>query len=212
MTASDTPPPAALTVSDAALSRGGRRLFAGLSFSLEPGAVLFLRGANGAGKSSLLLLLAGVLRGDAGTVIGYSIGGIDEPRAPHVHLMLPQAGMKARLSVAENLAFWQAVNGPTGMAPEPALERVGLGGLGVIEAGHLSTGQLRRLALARLLVTKRPVWLLDEPTSGLDAQGDALVADLIEAHRADGGIVIAATHHDLALSGAVQPIDLGQGA
>lgn len=199
-----------LSVSDLTVRRGERTLFTGLGFVAAPGAAVLLRGPNGAGKTSLLLTIGGFLRPDTGRVSYGSGEGEDLARA--THLMLPLPGLKARLSVAENLTFWRDVNGADGAAVEDALERVGLGGLGGLEAGHLSTGQVRRLALARLLVTKRPVWLLDEPTSGLDTKGDALVAELIGTHRADGGIVVVATHHDLALNGAVQPIDLGQGA
>jgi heme exporter protein A len=197
-----------LSVRDLTVKRGERTLFAGLSFDAAPGDAVLVRGPNGAGKTSLLLALAGFVRPESGTVSYGERGEL----ARAIHLMLPLPGLKAKLGVAENLGFWRTVNGADGVEVEPALDRVGLGGLGGLEAGHLSTGQLRRLALARLLVTRRPLWLLDEPTSALDTQGDALVADLIGAHRADGGMVVAATHHDLALTGAVQSIDLGQAA
>ncbi|HVY52655.1 MAG TPA: heme ABC exporter ATP-binding protein CcmA [Devosia sp.] len=189
-----------LTVRDLALSRGGRRLFSGLGFVLAPGTLLLLRGPNGAGKSSLLLTLAGILRPDAGAL---DWGG--EP--PALHLLAHAAGAKARLTLEENLAFWRKVNGPTGLTPAEALRIVGLGGLDRLDAGYLSAGQTRRLALARLLVTDRKLWLLDEPTAALDAEGDAIAAALIAARLGSGGAVIAATHHDL--PGATATLTLG---
>lgn len=191
----------ALAVTDLSLVRGGRVLFDGVGFALAPGGVRLLRGRNGAGKTSLLLALAGVLRPDSGRIV-LSGGDTDTPRAALMHLLLPQPGLKARLTAAENLTFWRDLNGRTGIEPDAALERVGLGGLGPIEAGHLSTGQTRRLALARLLCSRRPVWLLDEPQSALDSEGEALVAALISEHCAAGGMAVIATHHDLGIRAA----------
>lgn len=183
-----------LDVSGLSLERGGRVLFDDLSFRLEAGQLLLLRGANGAGKSSLLLALAGILRPLAGR--------ISRDEEVPLHLLGHGRGVKSRLTLTENLAFWQAMNGKTGTGPAEALERVGLGGLDDIEAGHLSAGQTRRLGLARLLVTNRPIWLLDEPTAALDDRGAALVEELIAGHCAAGGAVLAATHHDLACASA----------
>jgi heme exporter protein A len=201
MSLSEHPPRPLLSVASLALTRGDRRLFAGVDFAVGPGELLLLRGPNGAGKSSLLLALAGVLRPEAGR-----IERGDEP----LHLLGHLSGVKARLTLAENLRFWRAVNGPNGIAAETALERVGLGGLGAIEAGHLSAGQTRRLALARLLVSDRRIWLLDEPTASLDVSGDALVVALIAERLRTGGAVIAATHHDIA--GATGTLTLGRAA
>jgi heme exporter protein A len=188
-----------LTAQNLGLVRGGRQLFDGVDLALAPGQFLLLRGPNGAGKSSLLLTLAGLLRPDSG-----SVG--PEEREP-LHLLAHSSAVKSRLTLAENLAFWRSVNGPTGLAVEPALERVGLGGLGSIEAGHLSAGQTRRLALARLLVSDRHIWLLDEPLAALDADGDALLTALIAERLATGGGVVAATHDDIA--GATGTLVLG---
>jgi heme exporter protein A len=180
------------------LSRGGRTLFSGLSFWLNAGQATALRGPNGAGKTSLLFAIAGALRPESGAVT-YRDRGETLELAPHIHLLTTDNAVKARLTVGENLRFWQALNGPTGIAPDVALERVGLGGLERIEAGHLSTGQKRRLALARLLVSQKTIWLLDEPTASLDADGEALVAALVREHCAGGGIAVVATHHPLDL-------------
>jgi len=196
-----TGPNPLLTVENLALARGGRQLFAGLGFSVAPGGLLLLRGPNGAGKSSLLLTLAGILRPAAGRLDWHA----EEP--PKLHVLSHQPGVKPRLTLLENLSFWRAVNGPSGIAPQAALDRVGLGDLGALDAGYLSAGQTKRLALARLLVTERRLWLLDEPLAALDAEGDTLVARLIADRVATGGAVIAATHDDLA--GATQTLTLG---
>ena len=190
-----------LTVENLALSRGGRLLFEGVGFTLFPGQLLLLRGPNGAGKSSLLLALYGVLRAETGTIGWHA----DEP--PPLHLVGHQPGVKTRLSLAENLQFWRSVNGATGLTAEASLEAVGLGALGELDAGYLSAGQTKRLALARLLVTDRKLWLLDEPAASLDADGDALMARLITGRLASGGAVIAATHDDIA--GAADTLTLG---
>jgi heme exporter protein A len=187
-----TAAPPLLTVENLALSRGGRRLFDGVGFTLLPGHLLLLRGPNGAGKSSLLLALAGVLRPEAGKLDWHA----EEP--PKLHILAHQPGVKSRLTLRENLDFWRAVNGPTGLAPDLALEQVGLGAIGGLDAGYLSAGQTKRLALARLLVTDRKIWLLDEPLAALDAEGDGLVARLVAGRLDTGGAVIAATHDDMA--------------
>lgn len=213
MSLPDAPPPPSLSVENLALSRGGRQLFSGLSFSLRAGAALALRGPNGAGKTSLLLVLAGALRPETGSV-AYRPGGDDVDRDGQLHLLLARNAVKPRLTVGENLQFWRAVNGATGERVEAALERVGLGGLEPIEAGHLSTGQQRRLALARLLVSRRPLWLLDEPSAALDQNGERLVEELVAGHCGGGGIAIVATHHDLRLSaqgGELRSITIGDG-
>jgi heme exporter protein A len=200
MTAPEALAPPELTVETLAVGRGGRVLFSGLSLVLRPGVAVALRGPNGAGKTSLLLAIAGALRPESGS-IRYRDRGEDLDRSPHIHLLLTQNAVKPRLSLAENLDFWRDVNGGTGIAVPAALERVGLGGLESIEAGHLSTGQQRRLALARLLVSRRQLWLLDEPTASLDTAGETLVAKLIREHCGAGGMALVATHHALDLPG-----------
>jgi heme exporter protein A len=172
--------------------RGERLLFEALQFDVTPGGVLLVRGPNGVGKSTLLLTLAGIVRAEAGTIEG--VEGTD------LHLLNYQSGLKPRLSVGENLRFWRDLNQPTGLAVDAALERVGILPLLELETGYLSSGQLRRLSLARLLVSRRPIWLLDEPSAALDAAGEALLGRLLDAHRAGGGMAIIATHHDLPLA------------
>jgi len=193
-----------LTVENLALNRGGRQLFEGIGFTLSPGSLLLLRGPNGAGKSSLLLALLGVLRPEAGTIDWHA----EEP--PRLHYVGHQAGVKTRLTLLENLRFWRDVNGETGIGAEAALEAVGLGAIGALDAGYLSAGQTRRLALARLLVTDRKVWLLDEPLAALDAEGALLAVRLIARRLETGGAVIAATHDDVA--GMTETLMLGAAA
>ncbi|RUT30026.1 heme ABC exporter ATP-binding protein CcmA [Arsenicitalea aurantiaca] len=205
-----TPPLPArtLTVSGLACRRGERLLFTGLNVSLSAGEALLLRGPNGAGKTTLLHALAGIVTPEAGTI---TIEGRDPEARPgtDLHLIGHLPGIKARLTVQENLAFWAAINGGNG-AVEAALETVGLGAIPRLQAGHLSAGQTRRLALGRLLVSPRPIWLLDEPTAALDTAGEALVGRLIDAHLDAGGMMIAATHHDLALSRPPRTLAVGK--
>lgn len=189
-------PPIALSVRGLAVRRGERLLFAGLDLDVGAGRVSLLRGPNGVGKSTLLMAVAGTVRPEAGT-IAWEGTGEEMPAARALHLLGHRSGIKARLTVLENLTFWRAMNGGTGLAPEAALEAVGIAPLAGLDAGHLSAGQTRRLALARLLVSERPVWLLDEPTAALDTEGQALVGRLLEAHRARGGLALVATHDEI---------------
>ena len=120
--------------------------------------------------------------------------------AQYLHYCGHRNAVKPRLTVLENLQFWAAVNGASGMAPEGALGEVGLGALAGLDAGYLSAGQTRRLALARLLVSQRPLWLLDEPTAALDMEGHDLVTRLLGRHLDLGGLAIAATHDPISLA------------
>lgn len=178
-------------VESLAIERGGLRLFENLSFVAAPGAHVALTGANGAGKTSLLRALAGFLAPSAGR-IRFTV---EEPAA-HTHFLGHRDGLKGALEVREHVAFWRDLFGGTGDL-KAALERVGLTRLTNLPARALSAGQSRRLSLARLLVAERPLWLLDEPAAGLDSAGKALLTELIAAHRAKGGVVIAAVHEPL---------------
>lgn len=191
-----------------AVTRGGTLVFDNLGFAVRTGEVLLLRGPNGAGKTTLLLTLFGVIRPTAGSV-AISGGDPEARRKTAMHFLGHRAAVKPHLTVDETLGFWAALNGGTGEPVAAALDRVGLGRLGAVDAGHLSAGQTRRLALARLLVSPRPIWLLDEPSAALDAAGEALVAGLIDAHCRNAGIVIAATHQDIALATPAATLTLG---
>lgn len=177
-----------LSVSDLAVGRGGTPVLAGVSFTLSPGRALVLRGPNGSGKTTLLRTVAGLQEPMAG-----SVSGAEDRVAYAAHA----DGLKAALSVVENLRFWAAVFGQSDIAA--ALRAFDLEGLEDRAAGQLSAGQKRRLGLARLVVTQRPLWVLDEPTVSLDAASVALFADAVRAHLGAGGAALIATHIDLGL-------------
>ncbi len=182
------------------LERGGRVLFRALDFRVAPGETLAIEGANGAGKTSLLRLIAGFLQAAAGTIAlrladGSQISDSEE-RGVFAGWLGHQDGAKPQLTPAETLAFYAHFYGCGGDIAS-ALDEVGLGRARDLPAQYLSAGQKKRLALARLKLSARPLWLLDEPLASLDADGKALVAELIAAHGRTGGITIAATHEPL---------------
>ncbi|MFE3835490.1 heme ABC exporter ATP-binding protein CcmA [Pseudogemmobacter sonorensis] len=179
-----------LKVTDLAVARGGMVVLEGLGFTLAPGHALILRGPNGVGKTTLLRTLAGLQPAVAGAI---SVPPESLAYASH------SDGLKAVLSVTENLAFWAAVHGLGGPEVTAALSAMNLEALATRRAADLSAGQKRRLGLARLLVTGRPVWLLDEPTVSLDAASVALFGGVVRAHLAGGGMAVMATHIDLGL-------------
>ena len=179
--------------------RGGRTVFSGLNFSLSSGEALVITGRNGAGKSSLLRMLAGLLRIAAGQID--VTGGADEATLPEQsHYLGHLDAVKPSLSVEENLQFWTSYLGaPRGTDVLPALDAVDLGHLAGLPAAYLSAGQKRRLSIARLVAVKRPIWLLDEPTSALDTQSQGRLAELMRDHRTGGGMIVAAVHGQIGL-------------
>jgi heme exporter protein A len=196
-----------LSGTDLAAARGGRSVVAGLSFALGDGELLAVTGPNGAGKSTLLRLVAGLLRPSAGTI---ALDPPPEEGLPaQVHYLGHLDALKPALTVRENLAFWRRIwrSGDIGAA----LDEVGLGHLDHLPAGALSAGQRRRVAIARLLIAPRPIWLLDEPTAALDAAAEATLGRLIARHRQGGGLVIAAIHRDLPAT-PTATLQLGQPA
>jgi heme exporter protein A len=181
--------------------RGGREVFSGLSFALSSGQALAVTGRNGAGKSSLLRMIAGLLRIEGGRL---SLAGGDGERSigEQAHYVGHQDALKPSLSVLENLDFWSAwLGGGDARAAKnrAALEAVGLDTIGALPAAYLSAGQKRRLSLARLVAIARPIWLLDEPFSTLDAVAQTALIFLMREHLAKGGVIIAATHADIAI-------------
>lgn len=191
-----------MTLSAQALScqRGGRSIFEGLGFSVSGGEALLVTGRNGAGKSSLLRMIAGLLRIAGGTL---SLAGGDPERSigEQAHYLGHSDALKPALTVEENLAFWIAWLGGAG-EPREALAAVALDTLAELPAAYLSAGQKRRLSIARLVAVKRPLWLLDEPTSALDTASQAVLLDLMRGHLAGGGMMVAATHLPLGIDGA----------
>lgn len=194
-------PPTRLLAENLACRRGGRLIFEGLSFNLGPGEAIALTGRNGAGKSSLIAMLCGRLRPDGG-LIRLEGGEEDAQLAEVSHLVGHRDGLKTALTARENLAFAQAVLGEAALTPEDALAVVGLVHVAELPVGYLSAGQRRRVALARLLVSRRPYWLLDEPMSALDTASQSMLAGLMRDHLAQGGAILAATHGPLGLDGA----------
>ncbi|MEW6631391.1 MAG: heme ABC exporter ATP-binding protein CcmA [Pseudomonadota bacterium] len=189
--------------------RGGETVFSGIGFTLEKGEALVVTGPNGSGKSTLLRVVAGLLPAAEGRV-QVEGGGDDFPSvASASHYLGHLNAMKTALSVEENLGFWRAFQGEQGSSVDEALETVGLGGIGHLPFGYLSTGQRRRASIAKLLVSRRPVWLLDEPTAGLDKASEGRFAGLMRGHLQDGGIVVAATHLPLGLEG-VKELRMGE--
>ncbi|KUM23872.1 cytochrome C biogenesis protein CcmA [Mesorhizobium loti] len=182
--------------------RGGETVFSGIGFALEMAEALIVTGPNGAGKSTLLRVIAGLLPASDGKVRIEGGGEAFPTVASASHYLGHLNAMKIALSVEENLGFWRAFQGEPGLSVEEALDTVGLGGLGHLPFGYLSTGQRRRASIAKLLISRRPVWLLDEPTAGLDKTSEEQFAGLMRGHLEDGGIVVAATHLPLGLEGA----------
>lgn len=181
-----------LEVAGLSVARGGVPVLEGLGFRLGAGEVLVLRGPNGSGKTTLLRTLAGLQPPLAGTI---SLPPEAITYGAHAD------GLKSTLTVAENLHFWARVHGTHDI--EPALEHFNLTPLRDRPAQNLSAGQKRRLGLARLLVTGRPIWLLDEPTVSLDAASVALFADAVRAHVSGGGAALIATHIELGLEAEI---------
>ena len=192
--------PLRLRASGLACRRGGRLIFEDLSLALAGGEALALTGRNGAGKSSLIAMLCGRLRPAAGEV---ALDGADDvPLAELSHLVGHRDGLKTALTAQDNLGFAQDCLGDPGLTPLAALERVGLPHVAALPVGYLSAGQRRRVALARLLVARRPFWLLDEPMSALDLAAQAMLSGLMQEHCRMGGAILAATHGPLGLAEA----------
>jgi heme exporter protein A len=198
-----------LTAVELACHRGGRDVFSGVSFTVGPGEALTVTGRNGAGKSSLLRLVAGFLRPTVGS-LRLDGGDPELSIAEQAHYLGHQDAVKPSLSVGENLQFWTAflggglgaISGAGSINVPDALAVMGLSGISTLPAAYLSAGQRRRLSIARLIAVKRPLWLLDEPTSTLDAAAQERLAEVMRSHLTDGGLILAATHAPLGLAGA----------
>jgi len=193
--------PARLAFDGVACLRGGRLLFAGMSFALGPGGAGLVTGPNGIGKSSLLRLAAGLLAPAAGRIA----------REGRVTLAADAAALDRTRPLADALAFWARLDGADGAARAHALDMMGLADLADVPVRMLSTGQAKRAALARVIASGAAVWLLDEPGNGLDTASLARLGEAIAAQRAGGGIVLVATHQPLAGLEDALPIHPGEG-
>jgi heme exporter protein A len=192
-------------------ARGGRLVFAALDFAVEPGCALVLVGPNGSGKSSLLRLMAGLIRPTAGALAwgDEEILKDRESHAGRTHYVGHQEAAKPAMTARETLGFWAAMRGAPGTGVERALEVIGLGHRMDYPGRYLSSGQKRRLALARLLAAPAPLWLLDEPSVGLDRDGVAMLERELAAHCERGGVVVLATHTEIALGSNAVELELG---
>jgi heme exporter protein A len=181
--------------------KGERLLFADLAFSCKAGEGLEIMGPNGIGKTSLLRIIAGLARPESGTI---HIDGTDQDGAGQaIEFTATKDGLKAGLSLLEHLAFWRsmAVSGSSLQSDSALLAAVGLEAQADLPAGVLSSGQKRRLLMARTMLQQRPVLLMDEPLNALDEQGQALLKTLLANRLAAGAIAIIATHQSLGLPG-----------
>lgn len=188
-----------LTVDRLSLSRGTQTLIEDLSFSLNPGDMLWLTGPNGIGKTTLLMALANLLRPNSGQIVW---SNDDTPIKPETALAYgAHRGVeRSGLTLGEELSFWQSAYGD----PVPLKDRlqyVGLTGREQTPVEGLSAGQRRRLSLARLLASDRSAWLMDEPLAGLDTAGRELVTNTLGDHLSQGGLAIIASHHPVAVNG-----------
>ena len=189
-----------LAVDNLAVARGGRGLFEGLSFGLQAGEAVALTGPNGSGKTSLLRVIAGLVRPAAGEVRFLGADGALEPetaRSSGLHLLGHQDGLKTTRTAWEELSFQTLWTGGTAAAARAAMEALQITRLADLEVRMLSAGQRRRLALARLVASPRSLWLLDEPLAPLDAGQRVRFGELMARQIDDGGLILAAVHDPL---------------
>jgi len=203
-----------LEAADLQCVRGDRVLFDHVSFSVQSGELLHVRGANGSGKTTMLRMVCGLVSPSSGEIRwrGQSARGLGDEFHKELLYLGHQAGIKAELTALENLKFSSAVGGhaldtQTAVA---ALRQMGLKGREDLPSKVLSQGQQRRVALARLLVSKAPLWVLDEPFTALDVKAVAMLQDVLAEHVAGGGIALITTHQDFTLNrGALRALQLG---
>jgi heme exporter protein A len=193
----------ALSVTDLALARGDRLLFSGFGLEARAGEAIALTGRNGAGKTSLLRAIAGLIRPQAGTIGFAGAAGpveAEDARGAHLHLLGHQDGLKAGRTARDELLFQVRWTGGDDESARRACARLDLTRLLDLEVRKLSAGQRRRLALARLVAAPRALWLLDEPLAPLDGEQRAAFGAVMAEHLAGGGLIVAAVHDPLPIA------------
>jgi heme exporter protein A len=203
-----------LEVVDLECRRGDRRLFSGLSFDLDAGTLLHVRGRNGSGKTTLLRALCGLLTPEQGTIRWQreNIRKLGDDYHRDVLYLGHLNGIKSDLNGIENLRIAAALDGDSAGDDRlgSALQRMGLAGFEDLPTKVLSQGQKKRVALARLLVSEAPLWILDEPFNALDVNAVDLLQLLIAQHIAEDGLVVLTTHQEVPLtSGQIRRLHLG---
>lgn len=180
--------------------RQDRCLFEDLSFELHQGQIVQLEGQNGAGKTSLLRILAGFVRAESGKVLwqGQDVAKDNLQFASDTLYIGHKTGVNGQLTAVENLAFWLETHGlETQQDLHDVLAQLGLVGLEDVPVRLLSAGQQRRVALARLWLNKATLWMLDEPFTAVDKKGVVLLQQQFKKHLAQGGAIILTSHQDL---------------
>lgn len=191
------------SVESLCVERGGRMVLTNLSFAAAAGEAVLVTGRNGAGKSTLLRAIAGLLPVQSGA-IRFAPAEAEIRPAETIHYLGYEDALKPALSVRENLEFWAAMLGPgKGLTPKQALSSFAIARLLDLPAAYLSAGQKRRVALARLLLCSRPLWLLDEPLIALDRSAQETLAAIMARHVAEGGVLVAASHAPLGVPARV---------
>jgi len=203
--------PQGLTVEKIHVWRGDRHVLRGVSLVLNPGELLQVAGPNGTGKTTLLRVACGLLRPEQGRVAwrGHAIAGIRPQFQSALVYAAHEPALKVDLTALENLRYLVGLQRSIRTAElEAALERTGVAACAQLPVRVLSAGQRRRVALARVLAMRSPLWMLDEPFTNLDAAGSALVTDLLREHVSAAGMALVVAHHDIALSARLRRLEL----
>jgi heme exporter protein A len=203
--------PQGLTVEKIHVWRGDRHVLRGVSLDLAPGELLQVAGPNGTGKTTLLRVACGLLRPEQGRVAwcGRPIAAMRPQFQSALAYAAHEPALKGDLTALENLRYLVGLKRPVRTAElEAALERTGVAACAQLPVRVLSAGQRRRVALARVLAMRSPLWMLDEPFTNLDAAGSALVTDLLREHVSAAGMALVVAHHEIALSARLRRLEL----